>query len=427
MIGAIVWSIVIVAILGLGLALGAFLGLETGAFIALMVIYGAFAVVFANLVARRIVKPIQDFDPSKPGRSYSEIAPLMDKITRQGQLIDLQMTDLKRSREEFQAITSSMAEGFILVDPDMKLISYNPSAQKLMGDGEESVATDTVRSVARAALAGEHTERTVDMDGHVYQVLANPVESGGKITGAIILSLDITEKARREAMRHDFSSNVSHELKTPLTSIYGISELMVNGMVKPEDMKGFATSIHDESGRLIALINDIIKLSQLDDGVYDSERTTVDLYGAAKKVVERLAPVGAAKGVEIHLTGSPAQVMGVPSVIDEMIYNLCDNAIKYNVENGRVLVSVATIGGHPAIAVSDTGIGIPREHIDRVFERFYRVDKSHSKKIGGTGLGLSIVKHGAAVHNADVNIKSNPGRGTAVTVTFPIPKPEEKK
>ena len=427
MIGAIVWSIIIVAVLGLGLALGAFLGLETGAFIALMVIYGAFAIVFANLVARRIVKPLQDFDPSKPGRSYSEIAPLMDRITRQGQLIDLQMTDLKRSREEFQAITNSMAEGFILVDPDMKLISYNPSAQKIMGDGEESVATDTIRGAARAALAGEHTERTVDMDGHVYQILASPVESGGKITGAIILSLDITEKARREAMRHDFSSNVSHELKTPLTSIYGISELMVNGMVKPEDMKGFATSIHDESGRLIALINDIIKLSQLDDGVYDSERTTVDLYEAAKKVVERLTPVGAAKGVEIHLTGSSSKIWGVPSVIDEMIYNLCDNAIKYNVENGRVLVSVATIGGHPAIAVSDTGIGIPREHIDRVFERFYRVDKSHSKKIGGTGLGLSIVKHGAAVHNADVNLKSNPGRGTAVTVTFPIPKPEEEK
>ncbi len=427
MIGAIVWSIIIVAVLGLGLALGAFLGLETGAFIALTVIYGAFAIVFANLVARRIVKPLQDFDPSKPGRSYSEIAPLMDRITRQGQLIDLQMTDLKRSREEFQAITNSMAEGFILVDPDMKLISYNPSAQKIMGDGEESVATDTIRGAARAALAGEHTERTVDMDGHVYQILASPVESGGKITGAIILSLDITEKARREAMRHDFSSNVSHELKTPLTSIYGISELMVNGMVKPEDMKGFATSIHDESGRLIALISDIIKLSQLDDGVYDSERTTVDLYEAAKKVVERLTPVGAAKGVEIHLTGSSSKILGVPSVIDEMIYNLCDNAIKYNVENGRVLVSVATIGGHPAIAVSDTGIGIPREHIDRVFERFYRVDKSHSKKIGGTGLGLSIVKHGAAVHNADVNLKSNPGRGTAVTVTFPIPKPEEEK
>ncbi len=430
MIGAIIWSVLAVAVLGLGLALGAYFGLGLEAFIILSVVYALFAVVFANIAARRIVKPLKDFDPSKPGRSYSEIAPLMDRITRQGQLIDLQMTDLKRSQEEFLAITNSMAEGFILVDPDMKVLSYNPSAKRIMaeGDGEgEAVATDTIKKAAREALTGEHTERTVDLDGHVYQILASPVESGGKITGAVILSLDITEKARREAMRHDFSSNVSHELKTPLTSIYGISELMVNGMVKPEDMKGFATSIHDESGRLIALINDIIKLSQLDDGVYDSERTDVDLYEAAKKVVERLTPVGAAKGVEIHLTGSSSQIMGVPSVIDEMIYNLCDNAIKYNVENGRVLVSVATIGGHPAIAVSDTGIGIPREHIDRVFERFYRVDKSHSKKIGGTGLGLSIVKHGAAVHNADVNIKSNPGRGTAVTITFPIPKTEEEK
>lgn len=425
MIEKIIFSIIAVAAVGLGLAVGAFFGLSTGAFAALAAVYAVLAAVFAGVAARRIVKPLRDFDPSKPGKSYKEAAPLIDRLTRQGQLIDLQMTDLKRSQEEFRAITNSMAEGLVLVDPDMKLVGYNPSAQRILGDGE-SGASETVRKAARAALSGEHSENTAELDGHVYQILASPVVSGGQITGAVIVSLDITEKARREAMRHDFSSNVSHELRTPLTSIYGISELMMNGLVKPEDVTDFAKNIHDESGRLIALINDIIKLSQLDEGVFDSERTQVDLYGVAKSVVERLRPMAAVRGIEFHLTGSAAEVYGIPSVIEEMIYNLCDNAVKYNVENGRVLVSVATIGGHPAVAVSDTGIGIPREHIDRVFERFYRVDKSHSKKIGGTGLGLSIVKHGAAVHGAEVNIKSNPGRGTAVTITFPTPKAEEE-
>ncbi len=415
----IAWSIVLTALAGLALAVGAFLGLGTGAFIALASVYAALAALFAGWASKRIVKPIREFDPEHPqSPGYREIAPLMGRLTRQSQLIDLQMADLKRSQEEFRAITDSMAEGFVLLDTDMRLVSYNPAAHKLMGDGE-SMTSEVFRKAAKAALSGQHTERTVELEGKVYQLLASPVETGGHVTGAVIVSLDITEKARREAMRHDFSSNVSHELRTPLTSIYGISELMVNGMVKPEDVQGFAKNIHDESGRLIALINDIIKLSELDEGVFELERTEVDLYETARSVVERLRPVGRARGVEFALTGSSAKVYGIPSVIDEMVYNLADNAVKYNVENGRVLISVATIAGRPAVSVSDTGIGIPREHIDRVFERFYRVDKSHSKAIGGTGLGLSIVKHGAAVHGADVSLKSNPGRGTNVTIAFP--------
>ncbi len=419
MIKRIIWAVLIVAVLGLGLALGAYFGMSAWLFITLSVIYAVFSAAFAGAAARSIVKPLRDFDPErKTGQGYKEIAPIMDRLTRQSQLIDLQMADLKRSQEEFRAITDSMAEGFVLVDTDMKLVSYNPSARKLMGDG--GVETSGLfRNVAEQALSGVHTERTAELDGHVYQILASPVADGGKVTGAVIVTLDITEKAHREAMRHDFSSNVSHELRTPLTSIYGISELMVNGMVKPEDMTDFAKNIHDESGRLIALINDIIKLTQLDEGVYELERSEVDLLAVARSVADRLRPVGALRGIEFAVTGASATVHGIPSVLDEMVYNLADNAMKYNVENGRVLISVATLAGRPVISVSDTGIGIPREHIDRVFERFYRVDKSHSKKIGGTGLGLSIVKHGAAVHGADVDLKSRPGRGTVITITFP--------
>ena len=420
----IFWSILSVAILGLGLALGAYFKLPRTAFIVLACLFAAASAAFASVAASLIVKPLRDFDPAKGGPQYKEMSPLMGRLTRQSQLIDLQTADLRRSQEEFRAITDSMAEGFVLIDPDMKLLSSNPAARRLMG-GEDPRASEIFRAAAQKALAGEHNERDMELEGHVYQILASPVETAGRITGAVIVSLDITEKARREAMRHDFSSNVSHELRTPLTSIYGISELMMNGLVKPEDVAGFAKNIHDESGRLIALINDIIKLSELDEGVLQLERKDVDLLAVAKSVADRLRPVAAARGVEIAVTGNPAAVYGIPSVIDEMVYNLCDNAVKYNVENGRVLLSSATIAGRPAVAVSDTGIGIPREHIDRVFERFYRVDKSHSKAIGGTGLGLSIVKHGAAVHGADVNIKSNPGRGTVVTVTFPVQKKDE--
>ena len=415
----IIWAILIVAVLGAALAVGTYFGMEMWLFIVLLCAFAVFAAVFSDLAARSIVKPLREFDPEhKTGQGYTEIEPIMDRLNRQSQLIDLQMADLKRSQEEFRAITDSMAEGFVLVDTDMKLVSYNLSARKLMGDGGVE-SSGLFRNVAEQALAGTHTERTAELDGRVYQILASPVEDAGRVTGAVIVTLDITEKAHREAMRHDFSSNVSHELRTPLTSIYGISELMMNDMVKPEDMKGFAANIHDESGRLIALINDIIKLTQLDEGVYELERAEVDLYAVAKSVVERLKPVAALRGIEFAVTGTSTNIHGIPSVIDEMVYNLADNAMKYNVENGRVLISVAKLAGRPVISVSDTGIGIPREHIDRVFERFYRVDKSHSKKIGGTGLGLSIVKHGAAVHGANVDLKSKPGRGTVITITFP--------
>lgn len=419
MIKRIFWSILSAALAGLALAVAAALGLERGAVLVTAAALLVLAVIFASVVSRRIVKPLRELDIKDPdGASYyRELSPLVGRLTRQRQLIDQQTADLRRGQEELQAITDNMAEGFALVDENMELLSFNSSAERLMEAGTRKLSP-VFQETAGRALHGEHSEQTATLSGRVFQVLANPVETGGRVTGAVLVSLDITEKAEREAMRHDFSSNVSHELKTPLTSIYGISELMVNGMVKPEDISAFAKSIHDESGRLITLISDIIRLSQLDDGCVDMERSDVDLSETAKSVAARLGPQAAERGITVSVTGAPVTVFGIPSIIDEMIYNICDNAIKYNVEGGSVRVSTASIGGHGVVSVADTGIGIPPEHIDRVFERFYRVDKSHSKSIGGTGLGLSIVKHGAALHGADVSIKSRTGHGTTVTVTF---------
>ena len=415
----IIWSILLTAAAGFGIGLAAYLGADRTLILILSIGLMLAAILLAGAVAAYILRPLSGLDLEKPGeaRRYRELEPLLSRLTRQGQLIDLQMDDLRRSQEEFRAITDNMAEGFLLIDTNMNLLSYNASAQRMMGD-EGLTASGPVREAAEKALTGLHNEATLTVDGRVYQILANPVGAGDRVAGAVLVSLDITEKAQREAMRRDFSSNVSHELKTPLTSIYGISELMVNGMVKPEDVTSFAKSIHDESGRLITLINDIIKLSELDDYSFDMERADTDIHALAGDVIRRLSPVAAERGVTMTLRGSPAMVHGIPSILDEMIYNLCDNAVKYNVENGSVTVSAAVIGGRPVLSVADTGIGIPPEHIDRVFERFYRVDKSHSKEIGGTGLGLSIVKHGAAYHNAEVSVKSRVGHGTVVTITF---------
>ncbi len=414
----IFWSVLIAALPGCGIALGAYLGLPDLALLALGAVLLAAAVVFASAVSRAIVRPLQDLDLENPESvgNYPELSPLAGRLTRQRQLIEQQMVDLRQGQQELRAITDNMAEGVALVDGALNIISCNSSAANLLEEGGR--LSPPYHPAAKRALAGERCEEIIPDSGRVYQVMANPVAPGGGVAGAVLVSLDITEKAQREAMRHDFSSNVSHELKTPLTSIYGISELMVNGMVKPEDMAGFAKSIHDESGRLITLINDIIKLSQLDDNSFDMERHDVDLRDIAKSVIDRLAPQAKERGITVSLTGSGAVVYGIPSIIDEMVFNICDNAIKYNVEGGHVRVSVAVLAGRQVISVADTGIGIPPEHIDRVFERFYRVDKSHSKSIGGTGLGLSIVKHGAAFHNAEVTINSRVGRGTTVTITF---------
>lgn len=417
----IFWSILSVGIIFFALCILAALGMNVTLLIVLASVLLALSAIIAYVLSRRIVKPLSQIDLENPEGSvkYEELTPLITRLTNQDMLISRQMDELRRQQREFRAITDNMAEGFILVDNSLKLLSYNSSAKKLMSStGDNAQNLDIFKESAEKAVAGQHNERTVTLDGHVYQILANPVEVEGEISGAVLVSLDITEKAQREQMRHDFSSNVSHELKTPLTSIYGISELMLNGIVKSEDIPSFAKNIHDESGRLITLINDIMRLSQLDDNSFAEERVPVNLSSIAEDIINRLRPVASERGITMELISSNVTIMGIPAILDEMIYNLCDNAIKYNVDGGWVKVAIAPSGEHPYVTVSDSGIGIAREHIDRVFERFYRVDKSHSKEIGGTGLGLSIVKHGAAVCGADVSIMSTPGKGTTVKITF---------
>ena len=395
---------------------------------AITIIVLILAIVLANALSKKLVKPINAIDLDHPDieEDYGELSPLLHKINRQNQLIQEQMNHLRRRQEEFRIITENMAEGFLLIDRKAEILSYNHSILQLLGSGSipdgSSVfilnRSEPFRSAVNEALAGNHSEQEVLGHGRVYHLFANPVEVDGELSGAVIVILDVTEKEKREEMRREFSANVSHELKTPLTSIYGVSELMLNGIVKPEDIPAFAKSIHDESGKLISLINDIMRLSQLDDCKMIGEKEKVDLYDSAREVMHRLEQVAEERHVSMELTGEHAIIQGIPSIISEIIYNLCDNAIKYNKENGNLQISVSDEGAHKVLRVKDSGIGIPKAHLDRIFERFYRVDKSHSRKIGSTGLGLSIVKHGAEIHNAKIAVHSEVDQGTEISVTF---------
>ncbi len=394
----------------------------------LFIIVILLSVFMASKLSKRIVKPINEMDIDSPDadENYPEISPLIKKISRQNILINRQMKELKRSGEEFMTITSNMSEGLIIIDKNTKIISYNTGALKHLGV-ESAEQGDSVFTLNRSqsftnsidnALKGTNSESLMELNDKVYEILANPVFEGDKITGAIILIVDVTEKEQRESLRREFTSNVSHELKTPLTSIYGISEIMVNGIVKPEDMGHFAETIHSESGRLINLVNDIIKLSQLDEKSITTENEPVDIFALAQNVAERLKDLADNNGIEINVEGENTVIDGANTILDEIIYNLCENAIKYNKPNGKVNIFVGRQNGKPVIRVADTGIGIPDADQARIFERFYRVDKSHSRKIGGTGLGLSIVKHGAAYHGGHVEVESKLGEGTVFTVIF---------
>lgn len=393
-----------------------------------LVIVIALSVFLAVKLSKKIVKPINEMNLDNPDldENYPEISPLLKKISRQNLLIDRQMKALKKNEEEFMTITSNMTEALIIIDKNTEILSYNQGALKLLGRKDakigESVFTlnrsEGFRNGIDGALKGKHSECLMDFNKRIYQLLVNPVFDGDTVGGAVILIMDVTEKEQREALRREFTSNVSHELKTPLTSIYGISEIMMNGIVKPEDMNRFAENIHDESGRLINLVNDIIKLSQLDENSVTADKEPIDLYALAKSIAARLKMTADKNNVTISVEGEKTIVNGINSILDEIIYNLCENGVKYNVSGGTVKVFTGTENGCPIIRVSDTGLGIPKEHHARIFERFYRVDKSHSRKIGGTGLGLSIVKHGAAYHKAHVEIESKEGEGSTFTVIF---------
>ncbi|MGN0478794.1 MAG: ATP-binding protein [Hominenteromicrobium sp.] len=388
------------------------------------------AVLLSTYRTKQIVAPINSIDLDHPmeNDAYDELAPLFLRLEHQNETIREKMEELNRKQNEFTAITENMQEGFIVVDSKGDVLSYNTSAVRLLGVHEgvghhhASVLTFNrsldFRSAVDSALAGTASERVTRIGARSYNLIANPVMGENGVRGAVIVLLDITEKEESERMRREFTANVSHELKTPLTSISGYAEIIRNGLVKSEDIPRFAGNIYTETQRLITLVEDIIKLSRLDERAVELERAETDLLSVARDVAERLKVQADRNRITIGVTGTPAKVMGVPNILDEMIFNLADNAVKYNKPGGTVQMTAGVQDGHAFIEVADSGIGIPEGDREHVFERFYRVDKSRSKQIGGTGLGLSIVKHGAAFHNAHVTLQSEVGRGTTVRITF---------
>ncbi len=394
----------------------------------ILLVMALLCVLLAARLASQLVKPINavNLDDPQTSQVYPELAPLVERILQQNRTIRGQMEQLRQSQREFTAITENMSEGFLLLSTRMEVLTGNHAAFRLLGMDDsghplllrKACHVPRIISAAESALAGIKDEDVLPFGAMLWQMIASPVSSDGQLSGAVILLLDVTERERREALRMEFSANVSHELKTPLTSISGYAELMKEGMLPPEKTRDAAATIYRESQRLISLIGDIIKLSQLDEAEARFEQEAVDMYKLAGEVLESLSMEAAQRHITLTLSGGSQTVLGIPHVLREMLYNLCDNAIKYNVDGGSVEVQVAQSQLHVQVTVKDTGIGIPFEDQQRVFERFYRVDKSRSRQQGGTGLGLSIVKHGAQLHHAGVEVHSQPGKGSRFVITF---------
>lgn len=381
----------------------------------------------ARRLSRRIVDPLNSLDLEHPldNDAYEELSPLLKRIHRQHVEIQTQLRELREKTDEFTQITGSMREGLILLDEHGSILSINAAAQTLFGADAQCVGKDfltvershEISAAIQAAVTDGHSEVRTERAGRVYQFDISRITSDGKLLGTVILAFDITEQEFAERNRREFTANVSHELKTPLQGIIGSAELIENGMVRPDDLPRFVGHIHAEAARLVTLIDDIIRLSQLDEG--DAMPTEpVDLLAVSQEAAENLHDAAAARSVTVSVTGQPSVIPGVRRLLYEIVYNLCDNAIKYNRGGGRVDVTVAADAGG-SITVADTGIGIAPEHQSRVFERFYRVDKSHSKASGGTGLGLSIVKHAVQYHHGRIELESTPGTGTTIRVVFP--------
>ena len=383
--------------------------------------------VLSARVSKAIIEPINKLDLEIPENNdtYEELTPLLRKIADQKETIGEQLADARKKQKEFNLITENMSEGFLVIDADTNLLTYNSAALNLLEitpPADRSVLlfcrAKEFRGVISDVLSGIKAENTMVREERSYSLIANPVYEKESVIGAVVVILDITEREKRDMLRREFTANVSHELKTPLTSISGFAELMKAGDVLENDVTDFSKSIYDEAQRLITLVNDIIKISELDGQSIPYEKETVDLYELSKEVIGRLEKEADKKNITFHLIGGRAEIIGVHKILEEMLYNLCDNAIKYNKENGTVDVLVNQTGDGVNVIVRDTGIGIPISHQDRVFERFYRVDKSHSKKVGGTGLGLAIVKHGALYQHAKLSLESTVDVGTVVTIAF---------
>ena len=397
-----------------------------------VIIVAVAALILSNLLAHRlsarIVDPLNNLDLEHPldNDAYEELAPLLGRISRQHELIERQMEQLRRETQEFTQITNSMREGLVLLDHHGCVLSINPAALRLFGADGACVGKDfltvdrgvELTGAIEAALRDGHSEIRAQRGTQLWQFDLSRTGEAGAEAGTVILAFDITEQERAELSRREFTANVSHELKTPLQGIIGSAELIENGMVKPEDLQRFVGHIRKEAQRLVTLIGDIIRLSQLDEGV-ELPREPVDLRALAQEVARDLDSAAKQKNVTVSVEGGEVRVAGVRRLLYETVYNLCDNAIQYNVDGGSVTLRTEKAGQEARITVADTGIGIPQDAQARVFERFYRVDKSHSKASGGTGLGLSIVKHAVQYHNGKIALQSTPGHGTSITVTIP--------
>ena len=400
-----------------------------------VIVIAAIAIVLSVLLAyrlsKKIVKPLNELDLDSPDAkdAYEELSPL-DRLISQKNQLKLQENELQRKKMEFDAATENMHEGIILLGKTGNVLSINKAASRILKISRYCIGKDLLifnssyelQELLHTAANGEHVEKIIAIDQKEYQFNASPIATDGRICGIALIVFDITEKEKAEAARREFTANVSHELKTPLQSISGCAELLANGMVKPDDVQAFSSQIYSEAKRMIALVEDIIELSHLDENTssYDFEKT--DLYELAKTTYRNLLPIAEDKKIDFTLTGESAVINGIPSLISEIMYNLCDNAIKYNQSGGSVTMNIKNTSGKAVLSVKDTGIGIPQEEQERIFERFYRVDKSRSKEVGGTGLGLSIVKHAAIVHGAEVKVESTVGHGTTFTVAFPKEK-----
>ena len=396
----LLWPIILIAVLAIGLSL-----------------------LLARRMAKNIVEPMNNLDLEHPlsNDTYEELSPLLRRINQQHLQIDAQMRKLQRKTDEFIQITSHMQEGLVVLDKETRIRSINSAALKVFGAEESCVGnsffqvnrSNSLRQALNDALDRGHGSVMQELEGRIYRLDMSSIQSDGNLLGAVILAVDVTESQNAEQMRREFSANVSHELKTPLQGIIGSAELLESGMVKQEDTPRFVGHIRREAARLVNLIEDIIRLSQLDEGVA-MPTEAVDLLQLAEEVRTILSPSAEERNVAVTVSGAGFTVTGVRSMLHEVVYNLCDNAIKYNVPGGSVMIYAE----NNRLVVSDTGIGISAEHKDRIFERFYRVDKSHSKASGGTGLGLSIVKHAAAYHNAKITLDSVPDKGTTITIQF---------
>ena len=383
----------------------------------------AVSLMLARRMANRIVNPLNDLDLDNPlsCNTYDEISPLLHRIEKQNKQISAQVAQLKEKTDQFEQTTSSMSEGLVLLDSEGKILSINPAAARLFETSKACVGLDFLvvdRSQAmsggvKQALAKQHCDFHITKHGSEYQIGISPIVSGNRLLGAVVLAFDVTEQVNAQRNRQEFTANVSHELKTPLQSILNSAQLLQSGLVKPEDMQKFTGYICSEAERLLQLINDIIRLSQLDEGE-EYPKENVELYQVCSQVLQTLIPAADSRNITVELLGEHTVITGVRQLAYELIYNLCDNAIRYNKDGGKVTVTV----GKDSITVKDTGIGIPKEHQARIFERFYRVDKSHSRETGGTGLGLSIVKHAAQQLGAIIELESEPNIGTTVIVKF---------